>query len=105
MVPLLDSNEIRQVSLRIHFAMLSVYFPLSNASKVRIIALYVQFREGVPDEDRRRLFQHARISRADQDAITNLLHLGVRVTRVCGPIFFPVPLAYCYICRYLGTRM
>ncbi|KIJ55031.1 hypothetical protein M422DRAFT_64178 [Sphaerobolus stellatus SS14] len=66
MVPLLDSREI------------------SNASKVRIIALYILFREGVPDEDRRRLFQHARLSRAEQDAINALVHLGVRVTRVPG---------------------
>lgn len=50
--------------------------------KVRIIALYIQYREGVPDEDRRRLFQHARLSRADQDAINNLTYLGVRITRV-----------------------
>lgn len=50
--------------------------------KVRIIALYIQHREGVPDEDRRRLFQHARLSRADQDAINNLAYLGVRISRV-----------------------
>ncbi|GJJ13940.1 hypothetical protein Clacol_008197 [Clathrus columnatus] len=66
MVPLLDSHEI------------------SNFMKVRIIALYIQYREGVPDEDRRRLFQHARLSRADQDAINNLVHLGVRITRLPG---------------------
>ncbi|KAF8587822.1 Sec1-like snare protein [Ramaria rubella] len=66
MVPLLDSNEI------------------GNASKVRIIALYIQFREGVPDEDRRRLFQHARLSRSEQDAVNNLVHLGARVTRLPG---------------------
>lgn len=44
--------------------------------------MYIQFREGVPDEDRRRLFQHARLSRADQDAVNSLVHFGVRVTRV-----------------------
>ncbi|KAF8519040.1 Sec1-like protein [Hysterangium stoloniferum] len=66
LVPLLDSNEI------------------SNASKVRIIALYVQFREGVPNEDRRRLYQHARLSRADQDAVNNLVYLGTRITRESG---------------------
>ena len=54
----------------------------SNRDKVRIIALYIQFREGVPDEDRRRLYQHAKLSMAEQDAINALVHLGVRISRV-----------------------
>ncbi|TFY68838.1 hypothetical protein EVJ58_g779 [Rhodofomes roseus] len=65
MVPLLDSREV------------------INANKVRIIALYIQYRDGVPDEDRRRLYQHARLSMAEQDAVNALVHFGVRVTR--GP--------------------
>ncbi|KAF9071586.1 Sec1-like protein [Rhodocollybia butyracea] len=65
MVPLLDSREV------------------VNANKVRIIALYIQFREGVPDEDRRRLYQHARLSLAEQDAVNALTHFGVRISR--GP--------------------
>ncbi|KAF9647199.1 Sec1-like snare protein [Thelephora ganbajun] len=65
MVPLLDSREV------------------VNWNKVRIIALYIQHRDGVPDEDRRRLFQHARLSLAEQDAISALTYLGVRITR--GP--------------------
>ncbi|KAH9930294.1 Sec1-like protein [Fomitopsis serialis] len=65
MVPLLDSREV------------------INANKVRIIALYIQFRDGVPDEDRRRLYQHARLSMAEQDAVNALVHFGVRITR--GP--------------------
>ncbi|KAJ3488640.1 hypothetical protein NLI96_g2690 [Meripilus lineatus] len=65
MVPLLDSRDV------------------SNTSKVRIIALYIQFRDGVPDEDRRRLYQHARLSIAEQDAVNALVHLGVRISR--GP--------------------
>ena len=54
----------------------------SNSNKVRIIALYIQYREGVPDEDRRRLYQHARLSRPEMDAVNALVHLGVRIGRV-----------------------
>lgn len=54
----------------------------SNWNKVRIIALYIQYRDGVPDEDRRRLFQHARLTLVEQDAINALTYLGVRITRV-----------------------
>lgn len=49
---------------------------------MRIIALYIQHRDGVSDEDRRRLFQHARLSLAEQDAINALIYLGTRITRV-----------------------
>ncbi|KAJ7698949.1 Sec1-like snare protein [Mycena rosella] len=65
MVPLLDSREV------------------INANKVRIVALYIQFREGVPDEDRRRLYQHARLSIPEQEAVNALVHMGVRISR--GP--------------------
>lgn len=37
----------------------------------------MQYREGVPDEDRRRLYQHARLSIAEMDAISSLVHLPV----------------------------
>lgn len=50
--------------------------------KVRIIALYIHYRDGVPDEDRRRLYQHARLTLSEQDAVNALEHLGVRITRV-----------------------
>lgn len=65
MVPLLDNREV------------------SNFSKVRMIALYIMHRDGVPDEDRRRLYQHARLGMVEQDAVNALVHLGVRVSR--GP--------------------
>lgn len=55
---------------------------IRNLNKVRIVALYIQFREGVPDEDRRRLYQHARLSLAEQDAVNALLLMGVRISRV-----------------------
>lgn len=53
-----------------------------NKDKVRIIALWILHRDGVPDEDRKRLFQHARLSLGEQDAVNNLVHLGSRVVRV-----------------------
>ncbi|KAF8637589.1 hypothetical protein AX17_002658 [Amanita inopinata Kibby_2008] len=65
MVPLLDGRDV------------------INANKVRMVALYIQYRDGVPDEDRRRLYQHARLNLAEQDAVNALVHMGVRVTR--GP--------------------
>jgi syntaxin-binding protein 1 len=40
------------------------------------------YRDGVPEEDQRRLFQHARLSLAEQDAVRNLSRLGVRLNRV-----------------------
>ncbi len=54
----------------------------SNLNKVRIIALYIQHRDGVSDEDRRRLYQHARLTMHEQDAVNSLAHLGVRISRV-----------------------
>ncbi|KAI0352131.1 Sec1-like protein [Trametes cingulata] len=66
MVPLLDSRDV------------------INMNKVRIIALYIQHRDGVPDEDRRRLYQHARLTMAEQDAVNALVHLGVRISRQSG---------------------
>ncbi|KAF7365513.1 hypothetical protein MVEN_00424400 [Mycena venus] len=65
MVPLLDSREV------------------INANKVRIVALYIQFRDGVPDEDRRRLYQHARLSIPEQEAVNSLVYMGLRISR--GP--------------------
>lgn len=55
-----------------------------SLDKVRIIALYILFREGVADEDRRRLFQHARLSISEQDSINNLVWLGSKVVKVSG---------------------
>ncbi|BEI82705.1 hypothetical protein CcaverHIS002_0305730 [Cutaneotrichosporon cavernicola] len=63
MVPLLDDRDISQLD------------------KVRIIALYLIFREGVADEDRRRLYQHARLSITEQDMINNLVHMGIKVIK------------------------
>lgn len=50
--------------------------------KVRIICLYIQYRDGVPEEDRRRLYQHARLTLAEQDAVNALVYLGVKLSKV-----------------------
>ncbi len=63
MVPLLDDRSV------------------TNTDKVRIIALYIMYCDGVPDEDRKRLFQHARLGRYEMDAVDNLVHLGAQVVR------------------------
>ncbi len=53
-------------------------------NKVRVIALYIQHRDGVPEEDRRRLYQHARLAMAEQDAVNAMVHLGVKISKVCS---------------------
>jgi syntaxin-binding protein 1 len=70
------------VSLTGRTAAMEANIGCRNLDKVRIIALYILFREGVADEDRRRLYQHARLSLSEQDAINNLVHLGVKVVKV-----------------------
>ena len=84
MVQALDSPDVScaSTSLSPHFHTLS-NLRSSNLNKLRIIALYIQYREGVPEEDKRRLCQHARLTMAEVDAINSLAHLGVRLTR--GP--------------------
>ncbi|KAG8717169.1 vacuolar sorting protein VPS33/slp1 [Ceratobasidium sp. 394] len=54
---------------------------LTSTDKARLIALYIMYRDGVSDEDRRRLFQHAKLSNMDQDAVNGLSYLGARVTK------------------------
>lgn len=54
---------------------------ITSLDKVRIMALYILFRDGVADEDRRRLYQHARLSLSEQDMVNNLVHLGVKVIK------------------------
>ena len=42
--------------------------------------LYIVFKKGVQDDDRRKLLDHAKISLEEQNAIQNLSLLGVRLT-------------------------
>ena len=63
MVPLLDDHS------------------LSLKDKVRIIALFIMFRDGVEDEDRKRLYQHARLGMPEIDAINNLRLMGQEISK------------------------
>lgn len=67
-----------------------------------MIALYIMYRDGVPDEDRRRLYQHARLGMVEQDAVNALVHLGVRVARVGDAILY-FSLSHTCLCRVLLT--
>lgn len=63
MVPLLDDASI------------------SPYDKIRLLSLYIISKEGVQDEDRRKLLDHAQISPMESNAITNLTLLGVRLSK------------------------
>lgn len=54
--------------------------------KMRIIALYIMYQDGVPESDKKRLYQHARLALHEMDALDNLTYLGVNVSKV-GPRF------------------
>lgn len=54
----------------------------SSTDKLRIIALYIMHRDGVPEGDKKRLYQHARLALHEMDAVDNLKHLGVNVDKV-----------------------
>ncbi|KAM0793647.1 hypothetical protein ACM66B_001078 [Microbotryomycetes sp. NB124-2] len=73
MVPLLDDRSV------------------SSVDKLRIIATYIMYRDGVPEGDKKRLYQHARLALHEMDAIDNLRYLGTSVTKDTGkkrkPIF------------------
>ncbi|GAA6041593.1 hypothetical protein JCM8097_007759 [Rhodosporidiobolus ruineniae] len=66
MVPLLDDRGV------------------SSTDKLRIIALYIMHRDGVPEGDKKRLYQHARLALHEMDAVNNLVHLGVNVDKDSG---------------------
>ncbi|GAA5891833.1 hypothetical protein JCM8208_002906 [Rhodotorula glutinis] len=57
---------------------------VSSTDKLRIIALYIMHRDGVPEGDKKRLYQHARLALHEMDAIDNLKHLGVNVDKDSG---------------------
>lgn len=52
---------------------------MSNYDKVRIIALYVMIKNGIPEENLIKLFTHAQIGPKEQDMVRNLSCLGVNV--------------------------
>ncbi|CAG8587751.1 3584_t:CDS:10 [Dentiscutata erythropus] len=63
MVPLLDSAFV------------------SSYTKVRVLMLYMMYKNGILEEDRRKLLAHARISLPENDAINNLTMFGVKLIR------------------------
>ncbi|XP_031636251.1 protein ROP isoform X2 [Contarinia nasturtii] len=50
---------------------------ISNYDKIRIIALYCMVKNGISEENLRKLFTHAQIAEKDQDMVRNLSFLGV----------------------------
>lgn len=54
--------------------------------KLRIIAIYIMHRDGVPEGDLKRLYEHARLAIHEMDSINNLSFLGVDVAKV-GPMY------------------
>ncbi|KAK4701832.1 hypothetical protein P7C70_g4396, partial [Phenoliferia sp. Uapishka_3] len=56
----------------------------SSTDKLRIIATYIMHRDGVPEGDKKRLYQHARLALHEMDAIDNLTYLGVNVSKDSG---------------------
>lgn len=49
---------------------------------MRIIALYIMYQDGVPESDKKRLYQHARLALHEMDALDNLTYLGINVSKV-----------------------
>ncbi|KAI8599345.1 Sec1-like protein [Dissophora ornata] len=54
---------------------------VSTMDKIRLLMLYLICREGLREEDREMLFDHAKISEGNAEAIRNLAFLGVNVER------------------------
>ncbi|XP_055325716.1 protein ROP isoform X1 [Sitodiplosis mosellana] len=50
---------------------------ISNYDKIRIIALYCMVKNGISEENLRKLFTHAQIGEKEQDMVRNLSFLGV----------------------------
>lgn len=57
--------------------MLILFQSISNYDKIRIIALYCMVKNGVSEDNLRKLFSHAQIGEKEQDMVRNLSLLGV----------------------------
>jgi hypothetical protein len=56
------------------------FIPSSALDKLRLLILYIVAQEGIQDSDRRRLLEVSKLNPEDSQAITNLSHMGVRLT-------------------------
>ncbi|CAJ0826375.1 5046_t:CDS:10 [Entrophospora sp. SA101] len=54
---------------------------ISSINKVRILMLYMMYKNGVLEEDRIKLLAYARISLEENEAINNLVFFGVKLLR------------------------
>lgn len=83
-MPLLDDRSVRYAPHRSDtpFPQTHLLGNCSTIDKVRIIALYIMHRDGVPEGDKKRLYQHARLAIHEMDAIDNLSYLGLNVNKV-----------------------
>jgi hypothetical protein len=61
----------------LHYAKIHVF---SHADKIRLLLIYIISQEGLPDAERQRLFDLARLGREEYQALTNLSLLGVRLS-------------------------
>lgn len=55
---------------------------VSTMDKIRLLMLYVICRGGLRTDDREQLYQHAKISEGNAEAIRNLALLGINIERV-----------------------
>lgn len=61
---------------------------ISNYDKIRIIALYCMVKNGISEENLRKLFTHAQIGEKEQDMVRNLSFLGVNTIQDVRMIWF-----------------
>lgn len=54
---------------------------ISNQDKVRIIALAIMFKNGISEDNFKKLATHAQIEQPEREMILNLTNLGVNVTK------------------------
>lgn len=79
---------------------LSCFFAqsVSNYDKIRIIALYCMIKNGITEENLRKLFSHAQIGEKEQDMVRNLSLLGVNTISDVSKMFeTPLTMGKIYI--------